>query len=351
MANEKVSQMTSLTAAEVAGEDLFLITDMSARESKKISAADVLSYIETTGSFNAYHALTADTASYIAGGNVDGPVVSASYSKTSSLSHLSTRALNADSASIAATASYVNINGASVGTASFLNLNAGASNGTASYSLTSSFVNLAKTSSFLLFTPGLNNGTASYAISSSIANFSLTASTILDNGTLAAATAISASWASASLTASYALNNIASYQTVLSYTAQVGTGGTPAVPFSVVGLQAKIRPKSANSNFLIILSTVISNGAATSDTSIALWRSSSISVGPLIKTYSNYNGDDADAISFTTTYVDSPSYDYTTPVTYSAQVYNEGGGSWYVNRSRSNNFFGTSSLTVIEFVT
>ena len=342
MANEKVSQMTSLTAAEVAGGDLFLITDMSAQESKKITASDMLLYIQTTGSFNAITAVNAETASHLLPIGRNITVTSSSYSETSSYSHLAGNVIHADTASFAYTASYVDLGSLSeVATASYLKYT-GVPNGTASYSLTSSFVNLAKTSSFLLYTPGLNNGTSSYSISGSFALNCLTASTVSDLNLINATTATSASWASASLTSSYNLGNgIFSYKNMLSYTKMAGTGGTRDNPFPITGLEAKILPKSVNSSFLIILSTVIGQG------STALWKSSSVFLGPLIKEIGSYNGDTLDAITLVTTYVDNPSY--TIPVTYSAQVYNEDSGPWYVNRSVDNNYHGTSSLTVIEF--
>lgn len=357
MANEKVSQMISLPATELVGGDLLLITDVSARESKKLSVADLLLYVETTGSFNAGHAVNADSASYlnVIGRNIN--VSSSTVSVTSSYSHFAERVLRADTASIADTASYVNLTGISeVATASFLKLLPGAQNGTASYAKTASFVNASKTSSFLLYTPGSNNGTASYSISGSFAFNCLTASTISNLDLINATTATSASWASASLTSSYTLGNgIISYQSVLSYVKQAGTGGTILKPFPIFGrtlfnrLEVKILPRSVNSTFLIILSTVVGNGFSGGDTTTALWRSSSVSLGPLIAEIGSVSDGDNRAETLVTSYVDRPQYDHTTPVTYSAQVFNNSGAAWYVNRDKNNSHFGTSSITVIEF--
>lgn len=170
MANEKVSQMVSLTAAEVVGNDLFMIIDSSARESKKISITDVITYFEATGSFGA-HAILADTASYIRGVNVDGSVVSASYSQTS------TSASHANNADSATTASFA-LNGGSGGS-SGTTLHTGST-----YPITSSAAvssSYAVISAFALSAQNLQytgaaNGTASFALSSSNAIQSVSSS-------------------------------------------------------------------------------------------------------------------------------------------------------------------------------
>jgi len=48
MANEKVSQMPSLSAAEASVNDLLMIVDTSALESKRISMGDVITFISAT---------------------------------------------------------------------------------------------------------------------------------------------------------------------------------------------------------------------------------------------------------------------------------------------------------------
>jgi hypothetical protein len=167
MPNEKVSQMTVLTAAEVASDDIFLVGDVSANESKKITSDQLLTFIESSGSFIAVSAGIANTASYILGSNVDGAVDSASFA---SFVLSSSHALRANFAS---TASFFS---ASVGsvftTASFLLYTAPSSNGTASYALTSGTSLTSTTAANLSYT-GAPNGTASYAMSSS---FTVTAS-------------------------------------------------------------------------------------------------------------------------------------------------------------------------------
>src|ERR1035437_915778 len=175
MANEKVSQMTQLSAAEVASDDLLLITDISARESKRITTSDFLKYIESTGSFNVYHSSLADSASYVLGSNVNGIVKSSSYSLNSDTSSYSFKSILSDTASYSKAASFsLNIisSGATLVTGSTYPI-------TSSWSLIS---NNAKTASFLQYINGISNGTASYALSSSVSNtssFSITSSFIL----------------------------------------------------------------------------------------------------------------------------------------------------------------------------
>jgi len=160
--NEKVSQMVSLTAGEVASNDLFMIVDSSARESKKISISDFIAY--ATGSFSA-HALLADTASYVQGVNVVGAVATSSYSQTSiSASH----ANNSDNANNAITASFA-LNGGTSGS-SGTTLNTGSTYPiTASAAISSSYAVISAISIItenLQYT-GVDNGTASYALSAS----------------------------------------------------------------------------------------------------------------------------------------------------------------------------------------
>lgn len=48
MADKKISALTALTAANVAGGDLLAVVDVSATETKKISASDVAEYVSST---------------------------------------------------------------------------------------------------------------------------------------------------------------------------------------------------------------------------------------------------------------------------------------------------------------
>ena len=159
MPNEKVSQMTMLTAAEIAASDIFLVGDMSAQESKRMTADQLLLYFESSGSFNALTAIQSSTASYILGSRVDGSVVSSSFSSnTVSSSH----AVRSD---IAVTASYAVAVAASSASlsASFI-IGNGAASGTASYAVRSGTATTAILAANMSFP---NTSTASYSISSS----------------------------------------------------------------------------------------------------------------------------------------------------------------------------------------
>ena len=213
MANEKVSQMTALTAAELATADLFLITDVSAKESKKIAVGDVLTYIEATGSF---HTTNADSASYVPGSGVDGSVASSSYASLALTSSYAIRAGLANTASNALTASVTLTcvtSTTTADTASFL-LYQGFPNGTASFALTASKAVLSDTSSFLLYSSGINNGTASYSLTSSF--------------TISSSIATTASYA---ITSSY---SVTSSLAVNSLTASFIPGTTYGVPAGTV---------------------------------------------------------------------------------------------------------------------
>ena len=187
MANEKVSQMTPLSAAEVAFNDLFYIIDTSQKQSKQIAAQDLLTYIEATGSFNAVTSQTAVSASHVPGSGVDGIVVSASYALNTSVSNLTTGSL-------------LPMTSSQSQTASFLAFASNRSNGTASMAISASSTVLATSASFLISLPGVTNGTASFALSSSQAATSSYSN--VSNST------ISSSFATTTVTASFA-NSIA----------------------------------------------------------------------------------------------------------------------------------------------
>ena len=163
MANEKVSQLNELTAAEISSTDIFLVGDTSAIESKKMSAAQLLLFVESSGSFAAYTSIQANTASYILGSGVDGAVATASYVEQSISSSYSSYSENS---TLASTASYFNTSSISiVPTASHLRYT-GVPNGTASYAVVSNTTFNSSQSAFLVYSGG-NNGTASYAITAS----------------------------------------------------------------------------------------------------------------------------------------------------------------------------------------
>ena len=173
--NEKVSDLIELDAPEIQPNDVFLVTDMSQLESKKLPVGQLLTYIESSGSFSAYYSSQAGTASYVLASNVAGIIPLATNSSQSissswsAFSNTSSYSMTAISSSWASSASVATVN-----TASYL-LYSGTPNGTASYAVSSSaanIANIAQNAGFLIYNAGSNNGTAAYAISSSISNSS-----------------------------------------------------------------------------------------------------------------------------------------------------------------------------------
>jgi hypothetical protein len=190
--NKRVSQLVELTSEEIQPNDLFLIIDATARESKKIKASELDIWLHGSGSV----VVTAETASYILGTNVAGAVALANYAYSASTALLANSASWSPfsiSSSYALTASYALVasgSGGSSASSSYL-IYVGSPNGTASYaiqSLTSFFSN---TASYLSYFGG-NNGTASYAISAGNVNrakYSDTASYFLSGPGASVATA------------------------------------------------------------------------------------------------------------------------------------------------------------------
>ena len=203
MANEKVSQLTPLTAGEISPTDLFLISDLSSKESKKLEASQLLLYFEVSGTFNSNHATTADladTASYVLGSNVAGAVTNAT--NAVSASHALNSILS-DTASYAKTASITLTcvtHTTTADTASYLIYSA--NNGTASHAMTASSANYALTSSTLLYVPGLSKNTASYAITASYSDSSLVS--VSSSYSITSSYSNSSSFALSSISSSYA---------------------------------------------------------------------------------------------------------------------------------------------------
>lgn len=224
MPNEKVSQLTVLTANQLASEDVFLVGDLSAHESKQITSEQLLLYFESSGSFNASTATVANTASYILGSNVDGIVDSSSYSLTAVSSSHALRA------NVAITASYFSSSVATFSTASYL-LYTGGPNGTASYAVNSlNSVNATNTSNLVYV--GVANGTASYSISGSYANTAGAASSSFRSLTSSySATGLSSSYSNKSTladTASY--TNLSSVFNPVKAWAQITWSVGPTIP-------------------------------------------------------------------------------------------------------------------------
>jgi hypothetical protein len=163
--NKRISQLVQLTANEAEPNDLLAIVDVTARETKAIQLIQLGDWIYASGSI-VQSASFADTASFILGSNVSGPVQSASFASVSITSQTASFALtssNVQTASFAVTASFsLNTRVQASDTASYLEY-LGFPNGTASYALLSQNANVASSSQNLLYFGG-NNGTASYAI-------------------------------------------------------------------------------------------------------------------------------------------------------------------------------------------
>lgn len=172
--NERVSQLLELFATDIQSEDLLLITDMSQRESKKVEMGQLLLFIENSGSFESSDALHADTASFILAQNIYGVVP---ISKIASSSISSSWTAHIDTSSYSITSSFSNIansvitNPTNAITTSFINYT-GVPNGSSSYSLRSGISDNSVTS-FNLFYNGQPNGTASWAINSITSSLSL----------------------------------------------------------------------------------------------------------------------------------------------------------------------------------
>lgn len=232
MANKRISELAPITAVELVQQDLFLLADVSAHESKRLTVDDLETYFLSTGDFftgsfygTASWALKAITASYING------VDSASYAKTSSWAFNIATAIAATYATSALSSSYAKTSSYAI---------------TASYALTSSvqlstyttWADNAKTASFLLYT-GIPNGTASFSISSSYAktsSYANTSSYALNGVIPKSSYDISCSWASRSLRSEYSLNSYTTdyltwYPGVNNGTASyaMATGITPGV--------------------------------------------------------------------------------------------------------------------------
>jgi len=211
MANKKISELASYTTPKA--NDLLLISDVVAHESKKLTLADLGTFVLNSGNITASvygtasYALVAMTASFVTSSNIYGVVSSASWSPFISVITVPSASWVSASAFIitAQTASYITasniygvVSSASFATTASYALNGG-SGGTslttgATYPITSSwaitasyalnggsggvsqitvpsaswvsasvFITTAQTASYLAFN-GTPNGTASYAI-------------------------------------------------------------------------------------------------------------------------------------------------------------------------------------------
>lgn len=214
MANKRLSELNELQAIEIQPDDLTLTTDVSVLESKKLRFQTLKNWIlSNPGDITASRAYNSDSSSYLiyTAGRSNG---------TASFSISSSYVLSASWANIAgisiysATASYVDgdnvdgnvANATNALTASHL-IYQGYYNGSASYALTASYVENARSSSYIWYT-GIPNGTASYALNCPCSSaYSDTASYLLFDGSRPNGTASLALKAEQVETASYLYYN------------------------------------------------------------------------------------------------------------------------------------------------
>lgn len=175
--NETVSQLIELLASAIQTEDLLLLTDISQKESKKMTVGQFITYIQSSGSFHAYLADNANTSSYISSLNIDGDVLVAliaSQSISSSWANISISSSYAKTASYAANTLTSVTDATNADTASFL-LYTGTPNGTSSYAIKSNTSDTASLA-FNLFYNGYPNGTSSYSIRTVSSSYAETSS-------------------------------------------------------------------------------------------------------------------------------------------------------------------------------
>jgi hypothetical protein len=214
MANKRLSELNELQAIELQPDDLTLTTDVSVLESKKLRFQTLKNWIlSNPGDITASRAYNADSSSYLiyTVGRPNGTAsfsISSSYVLSASWANISNISIYAD------TASYVDgsdVNGSvsnatNALTASHL-LYQGYYNGSASYALTASYVENARSSSYIWYT-GIPNGTASYALNCPCSSaFNGTASYLEYNGSRPNGTASLALKAEQVETASYLYYN------------------------------------------------------------------------------------------------------------------------------------------------
>ncbi len=232
--NKRVSQLVELTAGEVEFDDMLLIIDATARESKRISALSLSEWLNGSASIYAYNAITADTASYIIGTNIDGLVNSSSNAVSSSnslFSLVSSQSFNSISSSYSQTASFAlngvnNTNNSSSWASSSIS---------ASYSKNAFSSNYSVTTSYLIFSP--NNGTSSYSINSQYTNHTVTADTASYFNDFTGITVASSSYSVNSDTASFIESNSVASSSYLIFSPNNGTSSYAMSAQSIAGIK------------------------------------------------------------------------------------------------------------------
>ena len=261
--NKRVSQLTEMSATDVQPNDLLLIIDTTAQESKNITILDFETYIRGIGNITTL----SYTASYVLGSGVDGYVNLAYNSNTSSFSNYSTissQSYNSNTASWAMSASAVSLT--NIPTSSYLNYSP--NNGTASYSINSNTSNISNISNFLYYLGG-NNGTASYAITArEITNtqYAQTASYFENVGNVSL---LSSSYAQV---AGYSLGGVSNSTNYLNYSPNNGTASYAMTAKTIANF---ITPQG------IFLSTTQSSNASQYDDIDVYWSTGNNALTPI----------------------------------------------------------------------
>lgn len=209
MANKRVSELTQITTGELNAADLFLLSDVSALESKKLTLGDLNTYILTGGNLTGSLFGTSSWAENAVTASIANTVTSASYAVTASFS------LNGGTGGSSVSASWASqsLSSSYAQTASFVSV---ANAATASFATASKF---ADSASFLIYTGG-NNGTVTNAINAVSATTSTSSS--FASSAYTSSYALSSSIAASSLTSISASNAVTASYALFAMTASVG---------------------------------------------------------------------------------------------------------------------------------
>ncbi len=260
--NKRVSQLIEMSPDEVQPNDLLLIIDTTAHESKNITVLDFETYLRGIGNITTL----AYTASYILGSGVSGYVNLAYLANTSSFSNYSligSQSFIANTASYALSASAIAFT--TIPTASYLAFSP--NNGTSSYSINSATASVANVATYLNYFNG-NNGTASYAITTEAVlntTFAQTASYV--NTTIA-----SVSSASHANVSDSTLGGTSDFTNFLNFSPNNGTASYAMAALSIASF---IAPQG------IFLSTSQSSNIAQVDDIDVVWSTTKVARTPI----------------------------------------------------------------------
>lgn len=180
MSNKRITELVPINLAEINESDLLVVADVSVPESKKLTMADMASWVAYSASLTLVSSSYSDTASYLLYNGYDNGTssfaISCSYALATYYAYTALSSSHAITSSYSFTASYLDgtiseaFVASSAYTASHLLYN-GYYNGSASYALSSSVTQWANTSSYVQWYGGnVDNGTVFRSISSSFAS-------------------------------------------------------------------------------------------------------------------------------------------------------------------------------------